>query len=184
MTIVEAQHEAFVAEVVDVVEAFGVPVLGAYVLGSALLGGFDPLASDLDLVVVVARRLDSFERDAVVRALDELKVPARKLELVVYAAGAKPPAYELNYPDGEGGLAHWFVIDAAIAQKHAQPFSGRPWGELLEPVSDHEVEQAARESLEWSLRQPADDEFARGNAVRSRHYLEHGEWITKKEASE
>jgi predicted nucleotidyltransferase len=182
--IVEAQHETFVAEVVDAVEAFGVPVLGAYVLGSALLGGFDPRASDLDLVVVVARRLDSFERAAVVRALDELKVPARKLELVVYAAGAKPPAYELNYPDGEGELPHWFVIDAAIAQKHAKPFTGRPWAELLEPVSDDEVKEAAQESLEWSLRQPADDEFAQGNAVRSRHYLEHGEWITKKEASE
>jgi predicted nucleotidyltransferase len=181
--IVEAQHETFVAEVVDAVEAFGVPVLGAYVLGSALLGGFDPRASDLDLVVVVARRLDSFERDAVVRALDELTAPARRLELVVYAVGAKPPAYELNYPDGEGEPPHWFVIDAAIAQEHAKPFTGRPWGELLEPVSDDEAKQAAQESLEWSLGQPADDEFARGNAVRSRHYLEHGEWITKKEAS-
>jgi len=180
----EAQLEAFVAEVVEVVEAFGVPVLGAYVLGSALLGGFDSRTSDLDLVVVVARRLDSFERAAVVRALDELTVPARKLELVIYAAGAKPPAYELNYPDGEGEPPHWFVIDAAIAQEQAKPFTGRPWGELLEPVSADEVRQAAQESLDWSLRQPADDEFARGTAVRSRHYIEHGEWITKKEASE
>jgi predicted nucleotidyltransferase len=184
MTVVEAQHEAFVAEVVDVVEAFGVPVLGAYVLGSALLGGFDPRTSDLDLVVVVARRFDSFERAAVVRALDELTVPARKLELVVYAVGAKPPAYELNYPDGEEEPPHWFVIDASIAQEQAKPFTGRPWGELLEPVSADEVRQAAQESLDWSLRQPADDGFAQGNAVRSRHYLEHGEWITKKEASE
>ena len=180
----EAQHEAFVAEVVEVVEAFGVPVLGAYVLGSALLGGFDSRTSDLDLVVVVARRLDSFERAAVVRALDEFTVPVRRLELVIYAAGAKPPAYELNYPDGEGEPPHWFVIDAAIAQKQAKPFTGQPWGDLLEPVSDDEARQAAQESLDWSLRQPADDEFARGNAVRSRHYLEHGEWITKKEASE
>ena len=182
MTVVEAHHEAFVAEVVDAVEAFGVPVLGAYVLGSALLGGFDPRTSDLDLVVVVARRLDSFERDAVVRALDELRVPARKLELVVYAAGAKPPAYEMNYPDGDGEPPHWFVIDAAIAQEQAQPFTGRPWGELLEPVSADEVKQAVQESLDWSLEQPEDDEFAQGTAVRSRRYLEHGEWITKKEA--
>jgi predicted nucleotidyltransferase len=184
MTVVEAQLEAFVAEVVDVVEAFGVPVLGAYVIGSALVGGFNPRSSDLDLVVVVARRLDSFERAAVVRELDALTLPVRRLELVVYAAGAKPPAYELNYPDGEGEPAHWFVIDAAIGQEQAKPFTGRPWGELLEPVSDDEVKQAAQESLDWSLRQPADDEFAQGNAVRSRHYLEHGEWITKKEASE
>jgi predicted nucleotidyltransferase len=180
---VEAQHEAFVAELVDVVDALGVPVLGAYVLGSALLGGFDARTSDLDLVVVVARRLDSFERAALVRSLDELRVPARKLELVVYAVGAKPPAYELNYPDGDEEPPHWFVIDAAIAQELAKPFTGRPWDDLLEALSDEEIKRAVQESLDWSLRQPPSDEFAQGNAARSRHYLEHGEWITKKEAS-
>ncbi len=182
MTVVEAQLEPFVAEVVDVVEAVGAPVLGAYLLGSALLGGFDPRTSDLDLVVVVARRLNSFDHAAVVRALDELTVPVRKLELVVYAVGAKPPAYELNYPDGDEEPQHWFVLDAAIAQERAKPFTGRPWRELLQLVSDDEIEQAAQESLEWSARRPADDPFARVHAVRARHYLEHGEWITKKEA--
>ncbi|MDX6505998.1 MAG: hypothetical protein QOG06_642, partial [Gaiellaceae bacterium] len=61
-------------------------------------------------------------------------------------------------------------------------FTGRPWHELLEPVSEAETRQAAEESLEWSARQPADDDFARVNAVRARRYLEHGNWITKEEA--
>jgi len=34
----------------------------------------------------------------------------------------------------------------------------------------------------WSEAQPAGDEFARVNAVRSRHYLETGEWLSKAEA--
>ncbi|MDX6507016.1 MAG: hypothetical protein QOG06_1660 [Gaiellaceae bacterium] len=183
MTVAEAQLEAYVAEVVETIEGVA-PVVGAFIVGSALLGGFDPCTSDLDLVVVVARPLDSLERSAVSQALDELASPLRKLELVVYAAGAKPPDHELNYPDGEGEPPHWFVLDAAIAQERAQPFTGRPWGELLELVTDDEVRQAAQASLDWSLRQPADNEFARRNAVRTRHYLEHGEWITKKEAGE
>ena len=176
MTVVEAQHEAFVAEVVDVVAAFGVPVLGAYVLGSALLGGFDPRTSDLDLVVVVARRLDSFERAAVVRALDELRVPARKLELVVYAEGAKPPAYELNYPDGDGESPHWFLVDAAIAQEHATPFAGAEWRDVIAPVSEDEV----RAAVEMSLRNEPDGP----NAIRARRYLEDGVWISKTQAQE
>ena len=35
-----------------------------------------------------------------------------------------------------------------------------------------------RESLAWSA-QSSELEFARLNAARARHYLEHGEWISK-----
>ncbi len=181
MTVAEVQLGAYVAEVVETIEGVA-PVVGAYVLGSGLLGGFDPGSSDADVVVVVERPLAGAERAALVEALDELPSPFRKLELVVYAAGAKPPVHELNYPDGEGEPPHWFVLDAAIAQERAAPFTDRPWHELLEPVSEAETRRAAEESLEWSARQPAGDEFARVNAVRARHYLEHGDWITKEEA--
>ena len=174
-----AQVDAYVAEVVEAVDAVA-PVAGAYVLGSTLLGGFDPARSDLDVVVVVERPLDADERAGVWRALDALPPPARKLELVVYAAGARPPAYELNYPDGDGEPAFWFVLDAAIAQDRSQPLRGRPWRELLEPVTEAETRRAAEEMLSWA--EERDDELARPHAVRARHYLEHGEWMTKEEA--
>jgi hypothetical protein len=156
------------------VEAVGgvAPVAGAFALGSALLGGFDPATSDLDAVVVVERPLDEDERRAIVRALDELDVPFRKLELVVYARGAKPPAYELNYPDGPGEPAFWFVLDAAIAQEHAAG-----WLELLQAVSDDETRRAAEELLAW-----AEERAEAVHAARARHYLDHGTWITKEEA--
>ena len=169
MTVAEARLETYVADASRAIERI-VPVAGAFVVGSALLGGFDPATSDLDLVVVLERPL--VEHDELVQALDELPVPFRRLELVVYAAGAKPPAYELNYPDGEGEPGFWFVLDATIAQERIDR-----WLELLEPVSADETRRAAEELLRWAE--------ARGeniHAARARHWLEHGEWITKEEA--
>ena len=164
MTVAEVQLEAYV---VEVVEAIG-PVEGAFVLGSALLGGFDPQTSDVDLVAVVDGSLDP----AVVERLDRLGSPFRRLELVVYRVGAKPPAYELNYPDGEGEPGFWFVLDAALAQERIPE-----WLELLQPVSAEETRTAAEELLRW-----AEERGEQVHAARARHYLEHGEWITKEEA--
>jgi predicted nucleotidyltransferase len=172
--------EAYVAEVVDAIDAV-VPVAGAYLLGSALVGGFDPARSDLDMVVVAERPLDADERTRIWRALEALPPPVRKLELVVYAAGARPPAYDLNYPDGDGEPGFWFVLDAAIAQERARPLRGRPWGELLGPVAEDETRRAAEEMLRWA--EERDDELARPHGVRARHYLEHGTWMTKAEAT-
>jgi predicted nucleotidyltransferase len=167
VTVAEAQVETYVAEVVEAIDA---PVAGVFLLGSALLGGFDPATSDVDLVVVVEPPLDA---ELLASRLDELGTPFRKLELVVYARGAKPPAYELNYPDGPGEPDFWFVLDAALAQEHAPG-----WLELLQRVSEPETRRAAEELLAWAEK--------RGEAVhaaRARHYLEHGNWITKEEAA-
>ena len=171
--------EAYVAEVVEAVDAVA-PVAGAYVLGSALLGGFDPARSDLDVTLVVECPLDADEGARIWRALDGLPPTVRKLELVVYAAGARPPAYDLNYPDGDGEPGFWFVLDAAIAQERARPLRGRPWRELLEPVTEDETRRAAEEMVRWA--EERDDELARPHGIRARHYLEHGDWMTKAEA--
>jgi predicted nucleotidyltransferase len=165
VTVAETQVETHVAKIVD---ALG-PVEGMFVVGSALMGGFDPATSDLDLVAVVER---PFDRKAARAALDELPVPFRELELVVYARGAKPPAYELNYPDGDGEPDFWFVLDAAIAQERVDK-----WLELLEPVTEDETRTAAAELLRW-----AEERQEEVHAARARHFLEHGEWITKEEA--
>jgi predicted nucleotidyltransferase len=180
VTVSEAQVEAYAASVADAVDSV-VPVAGAYLLGSAFLGGFDPERSDLDMVAVVQRPLDASEVEAVSETLDALTPPVRKLELVVYRAGAKPPAYSVNYPDGDGEPAFWFVLDAAIGQERSRPLRGRPWRELLEPVTVAETRDAAEALVRWA--EERDDELARPHAVRARHYLEHGEWITKEQAT-
>ena len=164
-----------------------VGVLEAFVLGSAASGDFDPVKSDLDVVVVVERPLAA-EREPLVQRIAQLEPPGRGLELVLYVQGAQPPNYELNVNDGEerpNEPAFWFVLDAAVAQERSKPLRrGRPWSDFFAPVSDDAVRGAMRESLAWSERQPPDDEFALLNAIRSRHYLEHGEWITKTQARE
>jgi predicted nucleotidyltransferase len=189
MTVALGSHLTPAAEAyaTQVGEAIG-GLEALYVGGSGALGGFDPQRSDIDLVAVVDRKLDDDEKAAIAGAIGELPLPARRLELVVYATGSQPPAFELNLNADSQGAAehpdeplHWFVIDAALAQEHAVPLHGPPWSESFAPLTPSQVRGAMKQSLGWSKQRPG-DEFAELNAIRARHYLEHGEWITKAEA--
>jgi len=159
-----------------------VPVLEAFLLGSGAVGGFDPRTSDIDLVVVVEHPLET-ERAAVVEQLAALETPARDLELVVYVEGSQPPSFELNLNEGverPSAEPFWFVLDAALAQERAVPVWGRRrWQEFFAPIGPERARAATKESLEWAERQPPDDGFARLHAARARHYLAHGDWVTK-----
>jgi predicted nucleotidyltransferase len=183
-THLDRRTEAFVAEVLAVIDSH-VPVLEAFVLGSGAIGGFDPRTSDVDLVVVVERPLGA-DRNAFVERLAALARPVRDLELVVYVQGRRPPEFELNLNEGQerpDEEPFWFVIDAAVAEERAVPVWGRrPWSDFFAAIPPERIREAMEESLAWSLRRPANDEFARVNAARARHYLEHGEWMTKEEA--
>jgi predicted nucleotidyltransferase len=188
MTTVQLDPQAtvFAREVVGVIDSV-VPVVEGFVLGSVALGSFDAATSDLDLTVVLAEPLGE-RREQVVRRLRELELPFRDLELAAYVAGSQPPDVELNVNRGEERPAEqsfWFVLDAALAQAHAQPVLGiHEWSELFDPVEPKRVEAAMRESLAWAEQAPADNEFARLHAVRARRYLEDGVWISKAEARE
>jgi predicted nucleotidyltransferase len=179
----DARSAAYVEDVLDAIDAH-VPIVEAYLIGSGAVGDFDPTTSDLDLVVVVGRALGT-ERDTLVEQVRRIPCPARELELVVYVEGAEPPNFDLNLDGGEDrpdAEQFWFVLDAAVAQDRALPLRhGRPWAELFEPVSYQRIHEAVRESLSWSERQTARTEFVHLNAVRARHYLEHGEWLSKQE---
>jgi predicted nucleotidyltransferase len=181
----DARTERFVSDVLAAIDSH-VPIVEAFLLGSGAAGGFDPATSDVDVTVVVERPTGD-DRAALVEAVAAIDVPVRSLELVLYVEGRQPPDYELNLNEGEERnfeQPFWFVLDAAKAQDQAVPMWGRcAWSELFDAIPRERIGQAVQESLEWALRQPPEDEFARGHVVRSRHYLEHGEWITKQEAS-
>jgi predicted nucleotidyltransferase len=161
-------------------------VAEAFLIGSAAVGGFDATTSDLDVVVVVERPLD--DRAALVRGLRALQPPGRDLELVVYVAGSQPPEFELNFSGGDERPHEpyfWFVLDAAIAEQRSLALRhARSWSEFFEPIPEERIRAALKDSIAWSERQPVGDEFARLNAIRSRHRLEHGEWIAKQAARE
>jgi predicted nucleotidyltransferase len=185
-TYLDPRTESFVAEVLDAIDSHA-PVLEAFLLGSGAVGGFDPRTSDVDLVVVV-ERLPSAERADLVEQVGSIQPPVRDLELVVYLEGRQPPEFELNLNEGEerpDEEPFWFALDAAVAQDQAVPVWGRrPWSDFFARIPEERIREAAQALLDWSLRQPADEELTHRHAARARHYLEHGEWITKKEASQ
>lgn len=182
-THLDARTEAFVADVLAAIDAH-TQLLEAFVIGSGAAGGFDPATSDIDLVAVVDGPLR--DRAGLVADVAALPSPVRDLELVVYVEGRRPGDFELNVNHGEERPSEepfWFVLDAALAQEHAVPVWGeRPWSDFFEPIRPEEIREAMEASLDWASRQGPEDEFAREQGARARHYLEHGEWITKKEA--
>jgi predicted nucleotidyltransferase len=178
-TYLDQTAERYRSRVVEAI-AGEVEVLASFVLGSGLVGGYRPGVSDLDLVVVVDRPLGGSARRQAIERIAALERPGRRLELVVYVHGRQPPEFDLNLEVDDDGAreapdeaAHWFVIDAAIAQKRSPE-----WLDYFEPVSEERTRAAVERSLAWSADWP-DLEFARLNAARAHHYLEHGEWISK-----
>jgi predicted nucleotidyltransferase len=174
--------EAFRGRVLDAIGEH-VRVLDSFVLGSGLLGGYRPGESDLDLVVVIDAPLQGGARQTTIERIEALELPGRRLELVVYVHGKQPPDFELNVEVGADEAREapdepdfWFVIDAAMAQARIPS-----WSEYFDHISEERVREAVEQSLAWSTARP-ELEFARLNATRARHYLEHGEWMTKEEA--
>jgi len=160
-----------------------VEVLDSFVLGSGLIGGFRPGESDLDLVVVVDAPIEGEARRRAVERITALDLPGRRLELVVYVNGHQPPDFELNLEVDNAGareapdeLDHWFVIDAGMAQERIPA-----WTDYFDSIPEERLREAVVRSLAWSEEWP-DLEFARLNAARARHYLEHGKWLSKEEA--
>ena len=175
--------EAYRADVVAAISA-EVEVLASFVLGSGLIGGYRPGKSDLDLVVVIDAPLGAEARRRAIARIAALDLPGRRLELVAYVSGQQPPDFDLNLEvDNEGAreapdeLDHWFVIDAGMAQERIPA-----WNDYFDQVPEERLREAVLASLAWSEEWP-DLEFAQLNAVRARHYLEHGEWLSKQEPS-
>ena len=183
--------DTYVTDVLDAIEeAGGVTVVAAYLIGSAATGDFDPAQSDLDVVAIVDRPLRG-ARVPVVEAIGRLACPFRALELVVYVQGEQPPNFELNVNADRSAVVEkpdeprfWFVIDAALAQERAVPFGDdEPWPTWFAPVTEERLREALVQSVAWSEAQPSEDEVARLNAIRARHYLETREWLAKSDAA-
>ena len=172
----------------------GDDLLGAYLIGSLALGGYEPGRSDVDLAAVTAGRLRAGEADAIVAACrhESLPCPARKLELVVYAR-ERAPAFELNLNTGAAEPLHagvdpaaepsfWFVLDLAIARVAGVALLGPQAAELVAEPSRAAVVAAARASLEWFLASDAPPDDLVLNACRTRRFLDDGVWSSKVDA--
>ena len=162
----------------------GDDLLGAYLIGSLALGGYEPGRSDVDLAAVAARRLRAGAADAIVAAC--------RHELVVYAR-ERAPAFELNLNTGAAEPLHagvdpaaepsfWFVLDLAIALVAGVALLGPPAAELVAEPSRAAVVAAARASLGWFLASDAPPDDLVLNACRTRRFLDDGVWSSKVDA--
>jgi predicted nucleotidyltransferase len=152
---------------------------GAYLIGSLALGAYDPARSDIDVYAVVADALGAGEKEQLATRVATLTPPARRLELVVYsrAEAASPDArFDFNFGDPDAS-DHWFVVDRAIAEQHAIPLSGPPWGDLFAPVPRERLLAALDEALAWFERH--DPAGAAVAAARASAWLETGDWLAK-----
>jgi len=144
-----SQVEQVVRLIADVV---GEDLIGAYLHGSAVLGGLRP-ASDVDLLAVTRRSLDEGQRRALVAGLlpiSGVAVAARPVELtVVVQADVRPWRYP---PTGDFRYGEWLradyqagvvpaaepmpglAVEIAVALAADHPLAGPPPARVLDPV--------------------------------------------------
>jgi streptomycin 3"-adenylyltransferase len=143
--------------VADLQATLGRDLVGAYMYGSAIAGGFEPDTSDLDLVVVTARTVDDLSRAALDGLVDRLKVDepdwADRLDiafidvqtLTSFRAGG--PLLSVSHDEpltrhaADEWLETWFLVRLADA-----PLFGPPASELIPPIQTHEFVAATSHS--------------------------------------
>jgi hypothetical protein len=176
-------------------------LIGVYLVGSGSMGGFDRRTSDVDIAAVVSGPLTREQKQRIVRSLAHpaFPCPVRKLELVVYGAeavtGPSPSLlWELNLntgpevrveasfdPSTESG--HWFVLDVAMARRHARPLLGPPPDEVFGEIPRDRVLQALLGSTRWHLRNDPQGVQSVLNACRAWRWVDDATWSPKPEAA-
>lgn len=190
-------REAYLRELVELVaDRLGERLLAVALIGGAGAGEFEPASSDIDVAVVVDRPEAA---EAAVDLASELShrsrpVPARRLELVVYArAGLAGGEFLLNLNTGTDvesaetqprpGESFWFVLDLAIARGRSRALLGPPLSELVPEQPRARLAAAALEALDWFAKAEPGAPDTVLNACRSWDWAVTEEWSTKAEAA-
>jgi predicted nucleotidyltransferase len=169
----EAQVERLVVGIQDVV---GEILVGAYLHGSAVLGGLRP-RSDVDVIAVITRRTTSDEQRALVDLLLTVSRRPRPIEFELVVESEirpwrYPPRFDFHYSElwrGEfesGKLEPWTrrtnrdlasVITMTLVGD--KPLFGPPPAEVFEPVPRRDYidavlrdTQTVDEHMEWDTR--------------------------------
>jgi predicted nucleotidyltransferase len=158
----ESEQVQRILQLVD--DVFGRDVLGAYLHGSAVLGGLRP-TSDLDILVVLRRRTTASERRALVEGLLDVpgaqarRGPSRPVELIVVVQSdvrpwRYPPSQEFLYGEWlrdtyELGVApqpepapDLSILITMVLQGNAA-LVGPPPPQLLDPVPHDDLIRGA-----------------------------------------
>jgi Domain of unknown function (DUF4111) len=162
----------------------GSQLVGAYLHGSAVLGGFDARRSDVDVLVVCAGPMTAAQQSAVAAALSEERLPGPagglELSVITRQAAAHPtaePAFELHLTtapqdakvvDGHGrGGDPDLVLHLAVCRAAGRLLGpGRPPAEVFGPVADDLISAQLAAELRWGA-DHAPAEYAVLNACRA-----------------
>ena len=168
----------------------GDELVAVWLIGSGAAGGFEPEASDVDVIVVVRGTLgqDAKRRLAQELSDERLPCPARKLELVVYtreqvASPDREPRFELNLGSPVPEPSHWFLLDLAGARATGRTLLGPAPGALLPELPRDWILDALLDSLDWHAAEEPVGPNAVLNAARAWQYAEQGAWSSKPDAA-
>jgi hypothetical protein len=201
MAAIPPQLAAIVGPFIDDVAAtLGPELVGVYLYGSAITGGFDPALSDLDLLVVIewdARRLDLSRIEALHDRLasrhrdwaDRLDIAyVGRATLATFRSGgtvasiSHEDALQL-YDDADGWLQTWYLVryaDTALL--------GPPVAEVVPPIERAEFVDAVARDADRIVRRVETDQrsglvaYTLLTLCRVLRALDDGAIISKEEA--
>ncbi len=173
-------------------------LVGVYLHGSMVLGGFDPRRSDVDVLVVTSNPMTPERQSAAAQVLsqDVLPCPAQGLELsiltheVTLHPSSRPP-FELHITtapedskviDGHGRAGDPdLVLHFAVCRAAGRLIgSGLPREQVFGPVPRPLVLAQLVEELEWAAEHAA-NEYAILNACRAWKFVLEGDLVSKVE---
>jgi hypothetical protein len=184
----------------DLQATLGPDLVGMYLYGSAITGGFDPALSDLDLLVVIesdARGLDLSPIEALHDRLasrhpdwaDRLDIAyVGRATLATFRAGGAVAAISHEdalqlYDDADGWLQTWYLVRYADA-----PLLGPPVAEIIPPIERAEFVAAVARDADRIVRRVETDQrsgllaYTLLTLCRVLRALDDGAIISKQEA--
>jgi predicted nucleotidyltransferase len=193
----DATSESYAANVATAISTLlGLRLVGVYLHGSAVLGGFDIRRSDIDVLVVCKEPITAAEQSAAADALseDHLPCPARGLELSIVTLAvtqcpSAAPAYELHMTTashdtkvidghrhrGDPDLILHFAVCRATGRLLGP---GLPATDVFGPLSEDLVLAQLSTELRWSANH-FPGEYAVLNACRAWRFAVDGAIVSK-----
>lgn len=181
-------------------EALGANLVAVYLHGSAVLGGYDPAASDLDLLVISRDPLSEAQMDAAVEAMGRIELPAKGLELSVLTTteAISPdlhrPHFQLHLAvdgarkvrrvDGRARSGDRdLILHLAVARASGHALVGPAPEMVLAAIPDDVVGQATVDEIAWA-RDNGDPVYLVLTAARAQVFARTGRLVSKVEAGE
>lgn len=168
--------------------AIGEPLIGLYLHGSAVLGGWRPEISDLDLLAVVADHAPVPDPARVDRVCRRSAVPVELSVITVSTAAGRhadcwpfllhvaTSADRVITDDGRGDPD--LLMHAAVCRAHGRALVGPPVTDVFSPIGSSVVAGYLADELGWALTS-ASATYAVLNSCRAARWLHDGALVSK-----